>query len=241
VSYPKIVAHRGVSSVWPENSLIAFEKAVEIRADGVECDLRRTADGRIVLMHDASIDRTTRGTGYVFALTFAEVRRHAIKDPRQPDRAYPDQRVPSLAEFLDLMGPSGLELRIELKEVGFEEEVVQQIRERGLADRTVLTSFLPAAIQTVKSCDRSIRTGLITSRFSQVRYEVIRPDIDAVDFGVAWEFSREMYQRAKSDGLTLDVWTIDDPEQFRSIAELAPDYVTTNFPQRFLPGSGRGK
>ena len=232
MKFPGIVAHRGVSSLYPENSLIAFEKAAELKADGIECDVRRTSDGRVVVMHDATIDRTTTGVGYVCMMTLEEIRRFNLKDAS--GRVWEDQAIPTFDELLELMKSNDLLMRIEMKEVGLEKQVVEKLKSVGLTERATLTSFLPMAIKTVKSIDRSIKTALITERFAQAEYEHIRPDIDAVDFCFGPALDRQMYDRARDDGLILDLWTIDDVDTFRKALEWEPDFVTTNYPQIML-------
>ncbi len=230
----KIIAHLGLSCLWPENSLIAFEKAVELKADGVECDVHQTLDGQLVVIHDGSVDRTTTGKGFIFAQTFDQLRQYRIRDSQNKDRIWEDQRIPTLDEFFDILAPSNLEMRIEIKEVGFEEKVVERLEQRKLIDRSTIISFLPMSICTIKKHHRSVRTSLLTARFAQVRYEQILPCIDAVDFHFGPELNRTQYDCARRDGLSLDFWTIDTIEEFRRACEWEPDYVTTNFPHRLM-------
>ncbi len=231
-SFPGIIAHRGVSSLYPENSLIGFEKAAEIKADGVECDIRKTADGQIVIMHDANIDRSTTGQGFVCMMKLEEIKKFPLKD--RQGKVWNEQYVPTLDEFIELMKGNDLLIRMEIKEVGVEKQAIEKIKSAGLQERVTFTSFLPMAIRTVKSIDRSIKTGIITERFVQVEYEHIRPDIDAVDFCFGATLDRQMYDRARDDGLILDLWTINDIETFRKALEWKPDFVTTDYPQIML-------
>ena len=232
MKFPGIIAHRGVSSEYPENSLIAFEKSAEIKADGIECDIRRTADKEIVIMHDATIDRATTGQGFVCMMNLAEIKQFPLKD--RNEKVWENQFIPTLDEFIELMKSNDLLMRIEIKEVGLEQQAVEKIKSAGLQQRVTFTSFLPMALKTIKSIDSEIKTGLITERFAQAEYEHIKDDIDAVDFNFGPTLTREMYERAKNDGLIIDLWTINDIETFRAAIEWQPDYITTDYPQVLL-------
>ena len=127
---PAVIAHRGASAAWPENTLSAFEAAVRAGADMVELDVRLTADGALVVMHDADVARTTGGHGLVCELTLAEVR--AL-------------HVPTLRDALDLLqGRAGAE--IEIKDEPGEpaaDAVVDQLRNARF-DAAPVSSFTPA-------------------------------------------------------------------------------------------------
>ena len=107
----EIFAHRGFSSQYPENTMIAFRKALEAHADGIEMDARLTADGRIVIMHDPTVDRTTNGTGKVRDLTLAEIR--ALDAGVKKGMVFENERVPMLEEVFAELGGKLL-LNIEL-------------------------------------------------------------------------------------------------------------------------------
>ncbi len=238
MKFPGIIAHRGVSSLYPENSLIAFEKSAEIQADGIECDIRRTADKQIILLHDATLERATTGRGFACMMKLDEIKKFPMKDKEGKVRE--NQFIPTFDEFIELMKSNDLLMRIEIKEVGLEKQAVEKIKAAGLQERVTFTSFLPMALKSVKAIDRSIKTGLITERFAQAEYEHILPDIDAVDFRFGPLLTREMYNRARDDGLIIDLWTINDIETFNKALEWQPDYVTTDYPQIMLAEKDSG-
>ena len=95
----KNFAHRGFSGRYPENTLLAFEKAIEEGVDGIENDVQLTKDGEIIIMHDESVDRTTGGKGWVKDLTLAQLKELTANE-KYGDR-FPAQRVPTLREYLD--------------------------------------------------------------------------------------------------------------------------------------------
>ena len=137
----KIWAHRGCSQRNPENTLLAFERAMELDGlEGIELDVQMTKDGRLVVIHDESVDRTTEGIGFVRDYTLSELKRlHIYADSRQC------QKIPTLEEVFDLTEQrlkKGLKLNIELKNGicaynGMEEKVVNLVHKRGLLKKIV--------------------------------------------------------------------------------------------------------
>ena len=135
------VAHRGASGDYPENTLLAFEKALEIGVDEIELDLHSTRDGHLVVMHDATVDRTTDGTGAIGDLTLAEIK--ALDAGSAFDGRFRGERVPTWEEALDLVqGRVGL--NVHLKEGGdpdgaYERRVAEAMDRFGMVERSVVT------------------------------------------------------------------------------------------------------
>ena len=237
---PRVIAHRGRISPWPENSLIGIKKAIEIGVDGVECDLRMTADHKIVLLHDSTVDRTTDGKGPVGDLSLDELRRLHLCTTGDGGKIGSDQTVPTLEELLELAAAGAIELRLEIKETGFEQQLVQQIRAFELAQRIVVISFFPIALYTVKTLESAIRTSLLVWSFDPVNYRHIRPYIDGMDMNVAAVVADgKILRRLKSDGLLIDFWTVNTATQLHEVTEFEPDYITSDQPRRIMKLLGR--
>src|SRR5947209_6278476 len=128
VRRPYVLAHRGASAYAPENTLAAFERAIAMRADGIETDVRATRDGVLVLVHDERVDRTTDGEGRVHELSLAELQRMDAGGPFNP--RFAGERVPTVELFLERYGRR-LPLCLEVKQVGVEERLVELVRQRG--------------------------------------------------------------------------------------------------------------
>lgn len=142
----RIIAHRGASGYAPENTMAAFERAVAMGATEVETDVAFTRDGRLLLFHDFTLERTTNGTGQPEDYTLAELKRldaGSWSDPKLSwDRDYRGEKLIGLEELLDRFGPS-LTYHIELKKPmpGLVSAVVQAIEARGLVDRVFLCAI----------------------------------------------------------------------------------------------------
>lgn len=172
----KIWAHRGCSQRYPENTLLAFEKALEIKGlAGIELDIQLTKDRHMVVLHDERVDRTTEGIGYVRDYTLAELKRlHIYAD------VHPTQQVPTIEEVLDLIEPamrSGLKLNIELKNSvypyeGMEEQIVDLIHARGLQEQVVYSSFSARSMQKVRELDPVTEIGILDTKVSDCLYKL---------------------------------------------------------------------
>jgi glycerophosphoryl diester phosphodiesterase len=143
-------AHRGAMCHAPENTLAAFEKAIEIGTYRIEFDVRRCRDGHLVVMHDATVDRTTDGTGRVADLTLEELKRLRVGGT--------DETVPTLSETL-LCVRERSRLLVEIKDAGIAEDVVKEIVDGGMADDCTIASFLEDELQRVTVCTPRIATA----------------------------------------------------------------------------------
>lgn len=172
----KVWAHRGCSQRYPENTLLAFEKAAAIRnLSGVELDIQLTKDGEMVVIHDERVDRTTEGMGYVRDYTLSEIKKlHIYADD------HPTQSIPTITEVLDLLEPqlkSGLKLNIELKNSvypydGMEEKIVELVNKRGLKNAVVYSSFYAVSLEKLRRLDPGAELGILDSRVSDCLYKL---------------------------------------------------------------------
>lgn len=145
-----IVGHRGARNLWPENSLAGFRNAIRLGVDAIEFDVHLTNAGELVVIHDATLDRTTSGTGPVRQLTADTRRTTLIKGADEP--------VPLLSEVLAILAPTDLDLHVEFKAdetgapyPGVVTQVLAEISALGLESRTHLTSFNVSVLETCRS------------------------------------------------------------------------------------------
>lgn len=171
-----IWAHRGCSQMYPENTLLAFEKAAEIdNLTGIELDIQLTRDGELVVIHDERLDRTTEGNGYVKDYTLSEIKRLHIYAG-----AGSAQQIPTMEEVLDLLEnrmKHGLKINIELKNnscpyEGMEEKIVELVHRRGIQDNIVYSSFYAKSLETLRRLDSDAEIGILASRVSDCLYKL---------------------------------------------------------------------
>lgn len=171
----KIWAHRGCSQRYPENTIIAFAKALEIPSlTGIELDIQMTKDGEIMVIHDERVDRTTNGIGYVKDFTYSQLRELTIETGNGQK-----EKIPSINEALDLMQDKlriGLQLNIELKNSiipydGMEDKILDLIAKRNLQEHIVYSSFYARSLEKIKCLDSSALTGILDMKVSDCLYK----------------------------------------------------------------------
>lgn len=170
-----IWAHRGCSQMYPENTLLAFEKAMNVQGlTGIELDIQLTKDGELVVIHDERVDRTTEGIGYVRDYTLSQLKNlHIYADEN------PTQSVPTMEEVFDLLEmrlKSGLKLNIELKNSvypydGMEKKIVEMVHKRGLEKSIVYSTFYARSLEKLKTLDKDVELGILDSKVSDCIYK----------------------------------------------------------------------
>ncbi len=239
--HPLNIAHRGASKLAPENTLAAFQKALEMGADGVELDVRLSADGAPVVIHDATVDATTDGTGRVDQKTLAELKEldaaAAFKRTRSGIMDSSPSRIPTLAEVLKVLG-GRLLLNIELKGIRLfddrlERAVVDQIKHRGLDEQVLLSSFNPLALRRIQEIAPGIPTGLLYSRPTWASLQLANLLISRPTTALHPHHAvvyQPLVQRVHARDQRVHVWTVDDPTIMRRLISWGVDGIITNTP-----------
>lgn len=228
------VAHRGASGNFPENTLRAFQIALEISVDEIEFDLRMTGDGHLVVMHDATVDRTTDGTGAIGELTLAEIR--ALDAGRVFGERFRGDRVPTWEEALDLV-QGKVRLNVHLKEGGspdgdYERKVAKALRAFRMVDDSVMACN-DVSVGLFAEIDPRIACRIFPNNRSPGDY--IR---SSVEMGLRTMqpgrdmTSTEFVQKAHESGLGVHVFYADTPEDMRTYIGMGVDGILTNYPER---------
>ena len=244
IALPMIVAHRGASVEEAENTLVAFELALELGAQAVEFDVRMTADGHPVVIHDAEVDRTTDGIGLVRSLTLADLSRLRI---RTADGSL--VTVPTLREVLDaLSGRCAID--IEIKNIPGEpdfdaerESAVEAAHATldavGFVGDVIVSSFNPRSIAASRDARPDIATGLLTGYDVDARAALRF----AAEQGHRWVLPFVERVRAAgtslpaavhATGMLLGTWISDDPQEALDLLRAGVDAVATNDPRRIV-------
>ncbi|MCH1948741.1 hypothetical protein MCJ35_05965 [Enterocloster sp. OA13] len=172
----KIWAHRGCSQNYPENTILAFEKAAGLKnLEGIELDIQLTKDGQMVVVHDERADRTTDGTGYIRDYTLAQLKRLRIDAGPLPCQA-----IPTMEEVFDLLEDrlrAGLKLNIELKNSicpyeGMEEKIVAMARKRGLTGAVIYSTFYARSLEKIRMLDPDAELGILDTKASDCLYKL---------------------------------------------------------------------
>lgn len=233
-------AHRGARGHAPENTLLAFALAFDLGADAIECDVQRSRDGELVIIHDGTVSRTTNGVGAVAALSCDELR---ALDPGQQWRM--PQRIPTLAETLDLVwrhdGALNLEIKGESVEdsVGTARAVEPILREldEPLRSRLLVSSFELPAVALLKERLPWLRVAALYSGREWQKQDMLAPalamDAEAIHPGVGLT-TAELVAQAHAKGLRVNVWTANRRATIRKLLAWDVDGLFSDYPERVI-------
>ncbi len=219
------IGHRGAAGYEPENTLRSFRKAIELGVDMVELDVRRTKDGKFVVIHDDTVDRTTQGSGAVAEMTLAEI--------MELD-AGRGEKIPTLDEVLNLVGgKAGMD--IEVKDPGTGQAIGQFLTDRlacdAKSDDFIISSFLPREL-VVEYYPRNVRRLLLVKECSA---DSIRAAVTLGVWGIgpkAELVDKDFVKAAHDAGLKVLPWTADEPILIHQLKALGVDGIFSNFPDR---------
>ena len=238
VPMPLVIAHRGNSAHRPENTLAAFASALEIGAAIAEFDVHLTRDGEVVVIHDATLDRTTNGHGAVRNMTMADIRRVSAGYPARFGSTYAGERVATLGEVLGLLRERA-QAMIEIKpeavtddaEGGIEAHVVEEVRKAGMEKEVALISFDRRALMRCRTLAPEILRGHLFDRGKpgdmlagarEVGSELIMPEKRLL--------SDDLRDRAREAGVKVATWVVDDVEEMRRLMRFELYGVGSNRP-----------
>ena len=226
------IAHRGFAASAPENTLAAYGMSLDHGPDFVECDVRRTKDQKIIICHDAAVDRTTNGSGRIADMTLAELRE--LDAGSWFGSQFAGEKLPTLEEYLDLLKGKSRP-QIELKEEGLEEDVVAMIQERGMSDETMIISFYYSVGLRMPELDERIGFGALksighpASEEEAVRLADEAASVNADIFAVNYhDITPALVRATHAANMKMAGWTIDSPDDMRAWAEMGVDVITSN-------------
>lgn len=230
---PWVIAHRGASGHAPENTLAAFERAVQLGAGFIETDLHLTRDARFVAIHDATLERTTNGRGNVHDFTLAELRQ--LDAGMWFDRQFMGQRIPTLEEVLKFGGEHDVIFYLEVKydaAWGMHHSLVAELHKTQSTARSIVISFDQSTLAALRQVDSTMMMGLLVDEpredFAKVAIELgvrqLCPKANLV--------TPKLVEDAHRLDLQVATWTADDPEVMRAVAAAGVDGIMSNFPDR---------
>lgn len=227
----QVWAHRGASGHAPENTLPAFELALEQGADGFELDVQLTRDDAVVCIHDETLERTTTGRGWVADHSLEQLQ---ALDASMGRDGFAGARIPTLEEVFALVRGTDTVVNVELKNdrmryKGLEERVLEIVAAHGMADRVVLSSFNHYSLKRLQEMtDLPLGALYSDSLYRPWRYvaklgvQAIHPSYRTV--------KPKLVARSHAAGLKVNTWTVNEPDDLRRMVALGVDAVITNFP-----------
>lgn len=229
----EVWGHRGASGYAPENILTAFKMAEDMGADGIELDVQMSKDGVLVICHDETIDRTSSGTGFIKDMPFEELRKYNY-NKTHPEYEHAD--IPSLEEVLALVKPGKMIINIELKTgiffyPGIEEKVVALVKQYGMEDRVIYSSFNHYSAKHIHDIDPGARTAFLyeDGPIDMPEY-AHRHGVNAIHPALYNLQYENIMEDAAKYGLEVNVWTVNTEEYVRFCMMKGVHGIITNYP-----------
>lgn len=229
----KVIGHRGSKGTLPENSLAGFQKTLEVGADGIELDVHRTKDGKIVVMHDETINRTTNGRGLIKEMTLHELQKYHLKNM---DGTISEEKIPTLNEVLDLvkMYPEAI-VNIELKMhrvyyPGLEEEVLKLVAAHKLTNQIIYSSFHLPTVVRLKNIDPNTQVSLLIQQPIPHLFDYVQLfQLDGINPSKKlYETERELFH----DCGKIRLWKVNEEKDIRESLMWEIDSIITDFPEK---------
>lgn len=221
------IAHRGAKAYEPENTLQAFQKALDLHSDGIELDVHLSSDGHIIVIHDETIDRTTNGKGLVNTFSLSELKSFLIDEKYQ---------IPTLNEVFDLVDKKCL-INIELKGLGTAPKVVRLIEEyisekKWNYNNFIISSFEWNMLQETSSLNPNIPTGVLTEEnidtalaFAEnIKAKAIHPDFQLLN--------KDNVQQIQEKGFLVFPWTVNSEEDIQKVKSYKVNGIISDNPDK---------
>ncbi len=230
--HPLVVAHRGASRAAPENTLAAFREALDRGADAVELDVQRTSDGHLIILHDATLERTTDGRGPVALYSLAALKK--LDAGRWFNERFTGERLPTLEEAAAAIDKrAGLFVEIKQGPVfddKIEAAVARVIEERGLLESCEVSSFDHSSVRRMKTLLPAVPGGILYDAMLIDPFSAARlAQADALHPG--WPMvTPDLVTEAHRRGLAVAVWTVNDEDAIAQLADIGVDAIVTDVP-----------
>lgn len=228
-----VYAHRGASAYAPENTKVAFKKAIELNSNGIELDLQKTKDGKIVIFHDDYIDKKANGTGKIEEYTYQELLK--LDFGSWFNDKYKNEKIVLFEDFARDYLDKDLTFAIELKVLGIEKETLEIINKYKVHNNIYITSFLYDALKNVRKIDSNIKLSwLIEDKISKENIDKILKIKGTQICPRASLVSKKDIEIANSNGLGVRLWGIDNEEIMKKVYKLNIEGMTVNFPDKLI-------
>jgi len=226
----QITAHRGASGSAPENTIIALQKAIEAGAEYAEIDVQETYDGKLVLLHDPDLKRTTGIKKNIWQTTYDKIKN--LDAGSWFSEEFKGERIPLLEDAIEFIRGRML-LNIELKtngnEVRLAERVCEIVKRMNFSDQVILTSFEPDQLRAAEITSPGIRTGLIF--YFMPSYDILSMPYSVLSLHKR-NAGKKFLDQAREAGKELHVWTVNEEKDMHDLIQTGVDNIITNYPER---------
>lgn len=237
-----VISHRGANKVSPQNTIEAFKKAIQFRADGFETDVHLTSDGVPVICHNYTIDKTSDGKGAIASNTLDYLKRFDFGSYFH--HSYKGIEIPTLEEFLTLSEKANLKvLNIEIKspknkDYIIVDKILDAVKAHGLFDKLLISSFDPDLLVYIKDKDENCKTGFLYSPDKPITYKRVlgneigfAKSIDADALHPHQMFvTQKLIDEAHENGIMVNPWTVNKEKDIIKLVNMGVDGVITDVP-----------
>ncbi|MBE7412490.1 MAG: glycerophosphodiester phosphodiesterase [Leptospiraceae bacterium] len=238
----KVIAHRGYSSHYPENTMLAFQRAVNVKADMIELDVTLTSDFVPIVIHDDTLKRTASVKGKVRNTPYATIQK--LEAGSWFHRDYRGEKIPLLQDVLEFVANNPVELNIEIKseahdkrvsEKNIESQILPLLRNYRILNKTIISSFEPDILLRLRKLSENIKLGFI---FDRKKGNIKDPflfakEIQAYSIHLHKRLiKKSIVERAKSENLQLYVFTLNKESDMEKMQKLGVNGMFTDYPER---------
>lgn len=251
ISRPLVFAHRGGGGLFPENTLGAFEYSAQMGVDVLELDVHSTADGALVVLHDADVTRTTNGSGRVSEMTLAEIKNLDAGYHFTPDggKTFPFRgrgiTIPTLQEIFDALPDKTFNVEPKQAEPSVVRPMCEMIRARKMADKVIVGSFRQLAIDEFRAGCPEVATAATPAEVRDFLAlyklglgETYSPPMQVLQIperlGALEIVSKDFLEAARKLNLKVHVWTVNETDDMKRLLDLGVDGIMTDYPDRLL-------
>jgi len=228
-----VIAHRGASSYAPENTLAAFDLALELGAHQIELDVHSTRDGHVVVIHDDTVDRTTNGSGPVASQTLAELRQ--LDAGAWFGATFAGERIPTFEEVLARY-QGRVYLHVELKghTPSLAPRTAELIRQHGMVGQVTITSFQQVRLEEIRTAAPELPSGWLVGDVSDAVIAQARAMEVAQLCPRANTVTPELVRRLHAEGFVVRAWGVTTEELMQQVVQAGADGMTVNFPDKLI-------
>ncbi|MEK6613669.1 MAG: glycerophosphodiester phosphodiesterase [Candidatus Binatota bacterium] len=230
------IAHRGSSGSYPENTRLAFEKAIEAGADMIEMDCRLSKDGHVVVIHDDRLDRTARAKGFVKGKTLKQLKKLDVGAWLK--KSFKGERIQTLEEILEIVSGK-VEINLEIKSVlrgplGIELKVLFIVSHFDYLERTIFSSFDYQSLRRLRELAPDVRIGVLYGAGIKDNPFQAAREMNAYSLHIQREFATPHFlEEARELGLKSFVWTVNEVKEMEKFLSLGVDGIISDFPEKF--------
>jgi glycerophosphoryl diester phosphodiesterase len=246
-----IIAHRGFSGAYPENTMLSFEKAAELPIDAIELDIHSSRDGKLVVIHDATLNRTTNMTGRVFDHSWEQLKQADAGYGFDPDgnHTFPFRGkgvgIPLLEDVLVRFPDKKFVIEIKQTMPALEDILLRILQKHGLQNKVIVASEHYEPLARLRTMDAQIATNLASIEAREF-YSLFRLKVsgfykaagDALQIPDRFRgqkvVTRSLVEAAHRKGLVMHIWTVNDPNEMKALIKDGVDGIITDFPDRLV-------